>query len=144
MSRQIDKAEELITLTNRLAELIEGDVVILHAKRPAALAGNDGNRTETMLLYARAAGELQTLGPVAQLPAGVRNRVRAASERLQKAVKEQNRLLIRFRHVTEGLIKAVADVVVARETPSVYGKSGCYTTSKLDNRGSAMTINRAI
>jgi hypothetical protein len=144
MTLQTDKAEELIALTNRLAELIEGDVVILRAKRPAELAGNDGNRAETMLLYARTAGELQSFGPLEQLPASVRTRVRTASGRLQKAVKEQNRLLIRFRHVTEGLIKAVADVVVAREAPSVYGKSGTYATSKLDNRGAAMTINRAV
>ena len=114
MTDLVAKAEELIRLTGQLASIMEADVALLRGRRPAELASNENDRTMTMLLYTKAATELKGSNVLKQLPGPVRTRLRAASERLQAAVKEQNRLLTRFRHVTEGMIKAVADVEIGR------------------------------
>ena len=144
MSATLAKAEALIALTTRLAALIEDDVTTLIAKRPAALANNETDRTTALLLYAKAAKELKSTGALSQMPANTKQRIQQVTDRLHKALREQNRLLVRFRHVTEGLIKAVADVVAARDTPSVYAKSGSMIRSNMTNRGTAMTLNQAV
>ena len=144
MSAMLAKAEELIALTTRLAALVEDDVTTLKGKRPAALAGNEADRSTALLLYAMACTEMKKSASLTQIPPTTRLRLKSVTERLHKALKEQNRLLIRFRHVTEGLVKAVADVVAARETPSVYAKSGAMQRSSLVNRSAAMTLNQAV
>ncbi len=144
MNPHLTKAEELIALTTRLAAMIEDDVATLVAKRPAALANNEADRSTTLLLYAKAAAEMKSSGAITQVPANTKQRIKQVTDRLHKALKEQNRLIVRFRHVTEGLIKAIADVVVARETPAVYAKSGAMMKSAMANRGTAMTLNQAV
>ena len=144
MSTTLTKAEALIALTTRLAALIEDDVTTLIAKRPAALANNETDRTTALLLYAKAAKELKSTGALSQMPANTKQRIQQVTDRLHKALREQNRLLVRFRHVTEGLIKAVADVVAARDTLAVYAKSGSMIRSNMSNRGTAMTLNQAV
>ena len=144
MSATLTKAEALIALTTRLAALIEDDVTTLIAKRPAALANNETDRTTALLLYAKAAKELKSTGALSQMPANTKQRIQQVTDRLHKALREQNRLLVRFRHVTEGLIKAVADVVAARDTLAVYAKSGSMIRSNMSNRGTAMTLNQAV
>jgi hypothetical protein len=144
MSDHLSKAEEMIALTARLSALIEDDVSMLVARRPSALANNDADRTTALLLYGKAAAEMKSTGALTQLPANTKQRLQAVTARLHKALKEQGRLLLSFRHVTEGLVKAVADVVAARETPSVYAKSGIMARSSLANRSAAMTLNQAV
>ena len=144
MSATLTKAEALIALTTRLAALIEDDVTTLIAKRPAALANNEADRTTALLMYAKTAKELKSTGALSHMPANTKQRLQQATGRLHKALREQNRLLVRFRHVTEGLIKAVADVVAARDTPAVYAKSGSMIRSSMTNRGTAMTLNQAV
>src|SRR5262249_19072594 len=136
----IAKAEDLAALTARLADLIEQDIVTLKGKRPADLAQHDNDRATVMLHYAKAAAEFKTPAQVAPLPAPVKQQLKLAAERLHKAMKEHARLLTRFRHVTEGVIKAIADGVAARETPPAYAKTGTFAKPKGPAR-IAMTFN---
>lgn len=144
MSANLAKAEELIALTTRLTALIEDDITTLKGKRPAMLARNEADRATAMLLYGKAAGEFRTAAAVTALPAATQARLKTATGKLHAAIKEQSRLLIRFRHVTEGLVKAVADVVAARETPTAYAKSGAFARSNSSQRATAMTLNQAV
>lgn len=144
MSDQVSKAEELITLTLRLAAVVEDDVKTLKAKRPAMLAGKETERTTASLLYAKAAAEFKTPAAVNALPAPVRTRLRAATARLQAATREQTTLLTAFRHVTEGLVKAVADVVARKSMPSAYAKSGNMAQPSQAFRPTALTLNQAV
>jgi len=144
MNEQGAKAEELIALSARLTAIIEDDIATLRNKRPAHLARTDADRSMAMLQYARAVGEFRNTGGAKLIPAALKLRLNASTQKLMTATREQGRLLSRFRHVTEGLIKAVADVVIARETPSVYAKSGAIAKSASANRGAAMTLNQAV
>ena len=143
MSLSLAKAEELISLTGRLAALTEQDIVTLKGDRPAALAVNDNNRATLFLLFGKAAAEFKKGAGLATLSSDSKLRLKAANERLHKALKEQNRLLARFRHVSEGLVKAIADSVAARAAPPAYAKSGSFVKPPVA-RASALTLNRAV
>lgn len=138
------KAEELIALTAKLATLVEQDVTILKGARPAALTQNDTDRAALTALYAKAMAEFKAKPAIAALPLSVAQRLKAATERLHKALKEQTRLLARFRHVTEGLVKAVAETVAAREATGVYGKQGYAVKPPATPRATALTLNQAV
>lgn len=144
MSTDMANAEELIAITSRLAALIEDEVAVLKTRRPVQLARNESDRTTTMLLYTKAATAFKTSGANKKISTSARDRLKTVTARLNKAMKEHTSHLLRFRYVTEGLIKAVADVVIARETPSVYGKSGTVRTPQANRPAVAMTLNQAI
>lgn len=143
MSLTLAKVEELIALTTKIAALIERDIETLKNNRPAELTQNENDRASLLAQYGKAAAEFKTPASLQSLPLTAKQRMKAATERLHKAMKEQNRLLTRFRHVTEGLIKAIAEGVAARETPAVYGKSGAYAKPQ-GARPSAFTLNQSI
>ncbi len=138
----VAKAEELIALTEQLAARVEADVKILNGSRPSALNPDDNDRTALTLLYGKAMAELK--GPaLAQLPPAVKTRLKAATERLRAGLKEQGRLIARFRHVTEGIVKAIADSVAAAQAPGVYAKSGSVVKPAAA-RAAALTLNQAV
>lgn len=137
----LDKADELIALTTKLAVLIEQDIATLKGNRPSALAQNEGDRAVLLAHYGKAVSAFKA-APMTNVAADLKQRLKTATERLHKGMKEQQRLLTRFRHVTEGLVKAVADAVTARETPTAYGKTGTY--AQASGRASAMTFNQAV
>lgn len=144
MTEQMSKAEELIALSARLTAIIEDDIATLRNKRPSQLTRAEADRSMTMLQYSRAVSEYKSSGAAKLLPPALKLRLNNSTQKLMSATREQGRLLARFRHVTEGLIKAVADVVMARETPSVYAKSGAIAKSGSAYRGAAMTLNQAV
>ena len=143
MSALLAKAEELIALTGKLAAQTEQDVQTLTNKRPSALAQHDHDRSTLLLLYGKASAEFKNAAALAQLPPAAKQRLKAATERLHKGLKDQNRVLARFRHVTEGLIKSIADTVAARSTPSAYAKSGAFAKPAAGH-ATAMTLNQAV
>ena len=134
-------ADELIALTTKLAILIEQDIATLKGNRPSALAQNEGDRAVLLTHYGKAVSAFKA-APMETVGNDLKQRLKNATERLHKGMKEQQRLLARFRHVTEGLVKAVADAVVARETPTAYAKTGTYAAPA--NRAAAMTFNQAV
>lgn len=137
------KADELTALTTTLAALIEQDVITLKGKRPAALSQNEADRAQLMLLYGKAAAEFRNSAALSALPPATKLALKAANERLHSALKEHNRLLTRFRHVTEGLVKAIAETVAAREAPAVYARTGAFK-APAPTRMSSMTLNQSI
>lgn len=138
------KAEDLIVVTDRLAALAEHDVLVLKGKRPADLAINENERTTLTLLYTKAMAEFRSKPAIAGLPLLLQKRLKQATERLHKALGEQARLLARFRHVTEGLVKAIAETVAARNTTGVYGKAGQLVKPPASPRAAALTLNQAV
>lgn len=138
------KAEELIALTTKLAAFAERDVTVLKGNRPAALTQNEDERGTLTLLYGKAMAEFKGKTAVTALPAPIQKRLKESTERLHGALKEQARLLARFRHVTEGMVKAVAEALAAREASGVYGKSGYVVKPPAAPRTAALTFNQAV
>ena len=144
MSNLVANAEQLIRLTEQLAAIVEDDVKTLKSRRPSMLASKENERTTASLLYAKAAAEFKAPETVKSLPAATRARLKAVTARLQAATREQSTLLTSFRHVTEGLVKAVADVVARKSAPSAYAKSGTIAQPGAAYRATALTLNQAV
>lgn len=138
------KAEDLITLTTKLAAFVERDVTVLKGNRPRALAQTEDDRAALTLLYGKAMTDFKNKAAVAALPAPAQNRLKESTERLHNALKEQTRLLARFRHVTEGMVKAIAEAVAARDASGVYGKAGYVVKPPAAPRATALTLNQAV
>ena len=130
---------ELIQLTERLTQIVERELAILKGARPSALNTNDDERATTLALYAKHCAAFKREA-MSALSADVKKRLTGATERLRAALKEESRLLARFRHVSEGIIKAVADAVAARQAPPTYAKAGAFT--KPASSASAMAYNQ--
>lgn len=144
MTTHADRAEQLLALATRLTKILEEDATILRSRRPAQLASRQLDRDTLMLQYTKAVGEFRKAHVKGSLPPALKQKLTQATERLMAAIKEHSRLLIRFRHVTEGMLKAVATVVIAQETPSVYAKTGAMAAGASSYRASALTLNQAI
>lgn len=143
MSLNLAKAEELISQSAKLATLTEQDIATLKAGRPSALAVQDDNRAMQFLLFRKAAADFKASDALAVLSPETKLRLKSATERLHKALKEENRILARFRHISEGLVKAVADSIASRGAPPAYAKSGAFVKPSAA-RASALTYNQAV
>ncbi len=144
MTTHAERAEQLLSLATRLANLLEEDIAILRARRPAQLANRQQDRELLMLQYTKAVSEFRKAHVKGSLPQALKQKLGQATEKLMSANREHGRLLMRFRHVTEGMLKAVANVVVAQDTPSVYAKTGAFAQSGSNPRASALTLNQAV
>src|SRR5262249_7403166 len=126
---------------DRLTMLVGRELAILKGARPAALNANDDERATLLALYTKLCAGFKR--ETAALSADTRKRLTSATEALRAALKEESRWLARFRHVSEGLIKAVADEVAARQAPTTYAKAGSLTKAGTGT-ASAMTYSRTI
>lgn len=144
MSTHSERAEFLLSMATRLAAMIEEDSSTLRARRPAQLASRQSEREALMLQYTKAVAEFRKTHVKGSLPPALKARLDSATTRLMSATREHTRLLTRFRHVTEGMLKAVANVVVAQETPGIYGKSGAFANRSGNYRAAALTLNQAV
>ncbi|MFN8949502.1 MAG: hypothetical protein ACK6DM_04380 [Alphaproteobacteria bacterium] len=144
MTTHTERAEQLLALATRLTSVLEEDAAILRSRRPAQLAGRQQDRDILMLQYTKAVGEFRKAHVKGSLPPALRQKLATATEKLMAATREHSRLLLRFRHVTEGMLKAVANVVVAQETPAVYAKTGAISNANTSHRASALTLNQAV
>lgn len=131
---------ELIQLTERLTAIVERELAILKGARPSALNTNDDERSTTLTLYAKKCAAFKREA-MSALTNDSKKRLNAATEKLRTALKEEARILARFRHVSEGIIKAVADAVAARQTPTTYAKAGAFSRP-VPGAASAMTYNQ--
>lgn len=139
-----ETALELAALTERLCAMVEDELAILNGARPAALSTNDDERARMMSSYARQSAAFKAKDAWRDVSVGAQQKLKAAVVRLHAGLKEQTRLLARFRHVSEGLIKAIAQEVASRQAPPVYGKPGAVTRAPAQGASSAMTYNRTI
>lgn len=135
--------EDLIQLTERLTALVNRELAILTSGRPAALNVNDDERATSLALYAKRCAAFKRDVPLTALTGEAKKRLTAATDKLRAALKEEGRWLARFRHVSEGLIKAIADEVAARQTPATYAKAGAFTKAS-GGAAAAMTYNQTI
>jgi len=137
------QVEELAQLTDRLTALVTRELAILGGGRPAALNVNDDERALSLALYTKRCAAFKRDVALVSIRNEAGMRLAVATEKLRTALKEESRLLARFRHVSEGLVKAIADEVASRQTPATYAKAGSFAKPAA-NAASAMTFNQTI
>jgi hypothetical protein len=133
----------LIELTNRLATLIELEVAMLKERRPLDLTQTSAQKEELARAYqeelnaVRANRELVRTAPKTDIVA-----VRAAGERLNKALDDQRRRVQAARDVSERMLRAVTEAVERRKVP--YQTYNATATYAKPNRKKPVAVPTAI
>jgi hypothetical protein len=109
------KLERLLALAGRLITALTLDVDALAHGRARELKMIEPDMQKVAALYEREAAALSQREMQAA-PVALREKYLASVKVLRDLLKQQQRLLTRMRHVSEGMIRAVADELARRET----------------------------
>lgn len=107
-----DRVKQLIVLTDRLADIVEKETILLRERRPVDIRPFQDERTKLSNIYVQ---EMQMISKNTNLISGVAqeltNLLKDKTSKFREKLNEHGRLLFRIRNVTEGIIKAIADDV---------------------------------
>ena len=109
------KLERLFAMTGRLITALTLDVDALAHGRARELKMIEPEMQKVAALYEREAAAL-TEREMQSAPAALREKYLASVTVLRDLLKQQQRLLTRMRRVSEGMIRAVADELVRRQS----------------------------
>ncbi len=114
MSSELEqKAQRLVSLGDRLADALAGDIESLKRGRPRDMKLIEPEIQQLTLLYGRDAKGLDA-AQAKTLPAPLRALLETSTKRLHEKLGQHARLLTRMRNASEGMIRAVAGEVETR------------------------------
>ena len=118
-----DRVGQLITLTQRLTELIAMEAQAFEQRRPQDAAVHIEETSKLANLYRHESARVRANpAMVASAPLAQRIQLIRATEAFDAVLARQGRALDAARTITEGLVRAVADEVAAqRSTGTGYG-----------------------
>jgi hypothetical protein len=100
----------VLSLTARLTEALENDIVALKAGKAGDMCLPDPAIQQISLNYGREAAGL-TPGIIKTLPAETRTALKAATKAFHDALRRHDIMLTRVRNASEGMIRAIAEEV---------------------------------
>lgn len=120
-----ERVEQLISLTERLTELIALEALAFEERRPQDAAVHLEETSKLANIYRHESARVRANpGLVAAAPLDQRVRLVRATEAFDAVLARQGRALEAAKTVTEGLVRAIANEVAAqRTTGSGYGAS---------------------
>lgn len=104
------KVERVISLTDRIADLLGADIAALEKGSAKELCTNDPTVQQLTLLYAREAGTVNA-AIVKAVPADLRSKLTQSTKRMNDTLKRHQRIITRVKNASEGMIRAVAGEV---------------------------------
>jgi len=118
MNPETEKLERIIIMAEKLQQALEGDIAALRAGKPQEMTSLDPEIERLTVLYSR---EVTSMDPARAktAPGDIWKRLVAATGKFRDTLKLHQRLLIRVRNASEGLVKAVADEVQKQHAPQV-------------------------
>jgi hypothetical protein len=136
-----DRVGQLIILTERLTGLIADQALAFEQRRPQAAAAQLEETSRLANLYRHESARVRSQPAlIAGAPMDQRIALMRATEAFDAVLARQGRALEAARTVTEGLVKAIADEVVAQRSAGPgYGPGA--TSVGADAR--AITLNRS-
>lgn len=105
------EVRNFVSASGELARLIEKEIAALKARTPQALTQWEQEKSRLIAIFQREHGLLKKRAADMKTHPPSRQAVDAATKRLDAALKEQARLVNRLRHVTEGIVRAMAEEV---------------------------------
>jgi len=149
MTRATDDADlrfdELTVVTERLTRIVNAEIKLLNARRPRELEEFTDEKTALSASYARLSNALRRDRDVVKAASqDRRTRLKAATEAFRKALNDLEARLARARHLSEGLIRAIADDLNAsQQKPVGYGVKAAPATNG-PSRPQAFALNRVV
>lgn len=139
---------DLIALTNQLTVIFQRETAGLLAGDKDALKTWEADKARAMALYQRDMTAVKKDPDWARkLSSIARDKLTAAGAQLQKALSDQSRLIARRRHVTEGIVQAIAkDVAQKRQGVSPYAmpRPGRAANDAAPRLATAITLNAVV
>ena len=113
--RRIDK---LLVLTARLTEALNDDIKALERGRPREMRSHKAEVAQLLALYSR---EVQSLShaQAKNLPREAQDRLREVTGKFRETLALHNRVLMRVKTCTEGMIRAIAEDVAKKRALQV-------------------------
>jgi len=120
-----DRVEQLITLTERLTELIALEAQAFEQHRPQDAAAQIEEVSKLANIYRHESSRVRANPDlIASAPLAQRTRLTRATEAFDAVLARQSRALGAAKAVTEGLVRAIAEEVATQRTnASSYGPS---------------------
>lgn len=139
-----DRVDQLVTLTERLTELVAAQAQAFEQHRPQDAAGFIDETSRLANLYRHESAKVRANpGLLSQASLADRTRLTRATEAFDAVLARQSRALDAARVVTEGLVRAIAEEVANQRQKGAaegYGPTGERTAKPTD--GSAITLNK--
>lgn len=137
-----DRADQLLTLTQRLTDLLERETALYQARRPTEVAPFRDEKARLANIYRQ---ECQRIANEPSLisgaPEDVRAKLATATDAFNVALEANIASVHALKTINEGLIKAVADHVAdMRVAQAGYGPKA--TLKKSPDSHSALTLNQ--
>ncbi len=135
-----ENVERLIALTERLTEHLAADAQAFEARRPQDAGARIEETARLANLYRHESARVrQDPSLVAAAPREQRTRLVRASEAFDAVLARHGRALYAAKTVTEGIVRAIAEEVVASRTAtSSYGPGARTRVAP----GTAITLNQ--
>lgn len=139
-----DRAEQLVSLSQRLAELLDLETAAFNRQGdvlPANLAEEKTRLANTYRLELMRIAQDRAL--IAGAPAALRTQLEGVTRRLQDAVKDNSRAVVKMKTVSEGLVKAIGEEISKnRGSPVGYGPTLGVPAHR--PAATAITLNRVV
>jgi hypothetical protein len=137
---------DLLAFSDQLAAILARETAALKAGEKDALKGSEADKARAMALYQRELNGLRKDPEWAKhLGAETRTKLEAAGRRLQTALRDQSDLIARRRHVTEGIVQAIAKEVAAkRQGVTPYAKPNGGRPIASSAAVTAITLNSVV
>lgn len=141
-----DRVAQLIVLTERLTELIAAQALAFEQHRPQEAAAYIEETSKLANLYRHESARVRANPSlVAEAPLAERTRLIRATEAFDAVLARQARALEAAKTVSEGLVRAIAEEVVAqrqRGSAATYGPDATPTRKRSAEASKAITLNK--
>jgi hypothetical protein len=134
------KVDRLILLTDRLSEMLGGDIKALETGAVKALSSVEYSFQQLMLTYTREATSVNAAVIKAVSPE-LRQKLTQSVKAMNDQLKRHQRLVTRVRNASEGMIQAIAREVERRQTSQ---RSYARVSTARPQTSGAMVYNSVI
>lgn len=142
MSETIDRASQLLAMTQRLVGLLDVEIEALKARRLLG-AATDWDEKERLVHAWRIEVSKVKAEPalIAGIPENLKADLRTAAKQLEERLETHANALMASRTVTEGLVRSIAsEIASSRSAPAAYGRSGAVN-SGAHREASGLAVN---
>ncbi len=119
------RVDNLIALTSQLSDLLDTEQAMLRTNRPSEIQDLNDQKSKLSALYQREMTALKAdPSKIKELSKERREALKESTAAFRKNTDQHLQLLQSFRHISEGIVKSVAEEAVAKETPAAgYGRT---------------------
>lgn len=139
-----DRAEQLFALSERLTDLLDLETAAFDRRGailPPHLSEEKTRLANTYRLELTRIAQDKSL--ISGAPALLRQKLEVATRRLQAAVKDNSRAVLKVKTVSEGLVRAIGEEIAKnRAAPVGYGPKMAIGPAR--GNATAVTLNRVV